>query len=135
MNWTEDHVGQWLSWAEREFRFNSIDHSYFKMSGALLCSLTQEEFIKRAPPYTGDVLLSHFNLLRARGGKYTTCLLSMSVPRNRVSGMCCGIYFLLSVVVASSRERYELWMTASWIIPIDINTFLLLLLLPPLGME
>lgn len=69
MNWTVDHVGRWLNWAQREFSFNPIDHSNFKLTGAQLCSLSQEEFLMRAPPHTGDVLFSHFKLLQARGGK------------------------------------------------------------------
>ena len=68
MEWSVDHVQQWLNWAEKEFAFSPIERSALKLTGAQLCSLTPEEFLKRAPAYTGDVLLSHFNLLRARGG-------------------------------------------------------------------
>ena len=69
INWTSEQVGQWLNWAQQEFGLNSIDLSNFKLSGAQLCSLSKEEFVRRSPPYTGDVLFTHFNLLRARGGK------------------------------------------------------------------
>lgn len=79
MNWTVDHVSRWLNWAQREFSFDQVDHSQFKLSGAQLCSLTQDEFERRAPPHTGDVLFSHLKLLQARGGEGSTamqCLLS-----------------------------------------------------------
>ena len=69
MKWSVDQVGQWLTWAEKEFAFSPIDRSNFKVSGSQLCSLSQEEFLRRAPPYTGDVLFSHFKILQARGGK------------------------------------------------------------------
>ena len=70
MNWTNSHVNSWLDWAEREFGIDSIDHSNFKLTGAQLCSLSIDEFVKRSPPYTGDIMLSHLNLLRARSSKY-----------------------------------------------------------------
>ena len=70
MNWTKLHVSKWLDWAEREFGFDSIDRSNFKLTGAQLCSISLDEFVKRSPPYTGDIMLSHLNLLRARSGEY-----------------------------------------------------------------
>ena len=76
MNWTVDHVSRWLNWAQREFSFDPVDHSQFKLSGAQLCSLTQDEFERRAPPHTGDVLFSHLKLLQARGGKSITATIS-----------------------------------------------------------
>ena len=80
MEWSTDHVSQWLSWAEKEFAFSAIERSGFKLSGAQLCSLSREEFLRRAPPYTGDVLLSHFNLLRARAGEWQLTSLRTGLP-------------------------------------------------------
>ena len=84
MNWTQEHVCQWLNWAEQEFGLNSINLSKFDLSGAQLCSLTKEEFVKRSPPFTGDVLYTHLNLLRARGGK------SQSYKKHNVSPSLMG---------------------------------------------
>lgn len=72
--WSVEEVSKWLKWAEQEFGLNAIDHSNFKMPGALLCGLSREEFLARAPPFTGDILLSHLNLLRARSGKWRPVL-------------------------------------------------------------
>ncbi len=64
------HVNKWLDWAQKEFGIDSINRSNFQLNGAQLCSLSPEDFMERAPPFTGDVLLSHLNLLRARSGKW-----------------------------------------------------------------
>ena len=70
MQWSESQVGQWLDWAVQEFEFNPIDKSNWQLSGLQLCALSKEEFLERAPPYTGDVLHSHLNLLKAKGTHY-----------------------------------------------------------------
>lgn len=67
MKWTTRHVGQWLDWAVQEFGFNTVDKSNFQLTGIQLCALSREDFLKQAPPYTGDVLYSHLNLLKAKG--------------------------------------------------------------------
>lgn len=64
--WTKKNVCQWLSWATQEFELDQMDLSRFPFSGPQLCSLSKEEFLSRAPQYSGDVLYSHLNLLRAK---------------------------------------------------------------------
>ena len=73
MKWTEEQVSQWLDWAVHEFGFSPITKSSLKLPGLQLCALSQEEFLERAPPYTGDVLYSHLNLLKAKGVELHTC--------------------------------------------------------------
>jgi len=58
-----------LDWAVQEFGFNPVNMANFPFTGAQLCQLTREEFVERAPPYTGDVLYSHLTLMRARSGE------------------------------------------------------------------
>ena len=67
MHWTRKNVSQWLNWAAQEFQMNQVDPNNFPFSGPQLCSLSKEEFLNRAPPYTGDILYSHLNLLKAKG--------------------------------------------------------------------
>jgi hypothetical protein len=67
MQWSVCQVGQWLDWAVQEFDFKPIDKSSWQLSGLQLCALSKEEFLERAPPYAGDVLHSHLNLLKAKG--------------------------------------------------------------------
>ena len=67
MKWSESQVSQWLDWAVQEFGFNTVSKSNWQLSGLQLCALSKDEFLERAPPYTGDVLHSHLNLLKAKG--------------------------------------------------------------------
>lgn len=67
MKWSESEVSQWLDWTVQEFGFNPVKKSNWQLSGLQLCALSKEEFLERAPPYTGDVLHSHLNLLKAKG--------------------------------------------------------------------
>ncbi|XP_064394361.1 Friend leukemia integration 1 transcription factor-like [Halichondria panicea] len=66
MQWTQRNVCQWLNWAAKEFDMSQINLCNFSFSGPQLCSLSKEEFLSRAPPFTGDILYSHLNLLRAK---------------------------------------------------------------------
>lgn len=69
MKWSEVQVGQWLDWAVHEFGFNQINKTNWQLSGLQLCALSKEEFLEKAPPYIGDVLHSHLNLLKAKGNQ------------------------------------------------------------------
>ena len=64
--WSSKDVVRWLDWAVQEYGFNPVNMANFPFTGAQLCQLTREEFVERAPPYTGDVLYSHLTILRAR---------------------------------------------------------------------
>ena len=57
----------------QEFGFNTVDKSNFQLTGIQLCALSREDFLKQAPPYTGDVLYSHLNLLKAKGVRGDKC--------------------------------------------------------------
>lgn len=70
MKWTSKHVAQWLEWSMQEFGLDAIDMSKFQLTGSQLLSLSKEEFLERAPPFTGDVLYAHLKLLQARSGKH-----------------------------------------------------------------
>lgn len=69
MQWTRKNVCQWLIWTAKEFDLSPIDPDRFPFTGPQLCSVSKEEFLNRAPPFVGDILYSHLNLLRAKSGK------------------------------------------------------------------
>ena len=71
MKWSSKHVAQWLEWSMQEFGLDSIDISKFQLTGSQLLSLSKEEFLEKAPPFTGDVLYAHLKLLQARSGKHS----------------------------------------------------------------
>jgi len=66
--WSQDNVSQWLSWAIREFSLQGphIDTfvSSLQMSGRQVCSMSKEEFLARAPPFMGDILWAHLEILQ-----------------------------------------------------------------------
>ncbi len=94
--WTREHVGHWLSWAIREFSLagpnsaqfvrqfqvrryksfffqgkwfflNYICYFFETISGAEMCALSKEEFLARAPPFMGDILWAHLEILQKEG--------------------------------------------------------------------
>ena len=64
--WSQKQVLQWLELASQELGLNPIKLASFNLSGAQLCALSRDEFLERAPAYTGDILYSYLHLIRAR---------------------------------------------------------------------
>ena len=62
---------QWLEWASQEFGLGMVDTSKFRVTGMQLCSFTKEDFLQRAPPFTGDILYLHLALLVTRRGLWS----------------------------------------------------------------
>lgn len=62
--WSELQVQQWLQWAIREFSLEGINPSAFAMRGSILCSIHKEAFLSRMPPFVGDILLEHLEMLQ-----------------------------------------------------------------------
>lgn len=61
--WTEEHVALWLDWAKNEFSIDPKD-SFSKMRGRDMVVLGREQFLAIAPPYTGDILWEHLEILQ-----------------------------------------------------------------------
>lgn len=55
---------QWIYWAIREFAFDHVSVQQFSLSGRELCQLSKEEFVRRAPPYVGDILWEHLEMMQ-----------------------------------------------------------------------
>ncbi|XP_046401460.1 ETS-like protein pointed isoform X2 [Ischnura elegans] len=61
--WTEAHVSVWLSWATREFSLEG-EPSFHGHTGRELVAMGKETFIMTAPPYMGDILWEHLEILQ-----------------------------------------------------------------------
>ena len=68
--WTKTHVLQWLNWAIHEFSLENVVRSQFCLSGGRLLQLSRDEFLRRAPPFVGDILYEHLEILQ-KGNRNT----------------------------------------------------------------
>ena len=62
--WTKTQVLLWLNWAIHEFSLENVVRSQFCLSGARLLQLSRDEFLRRAPPFVGDILYEHLEILQ-----------------------------------------------------------------------
>ncbi|XP_041373701.1 protein C-ets-1-like [Gigantopelta aegis] len=62
--WSQLHVVQWLTWAVQEFSLEGINMSNFTVKGNHLCKMDKEEFLGRCPPFVGDILWEHLDILQ-----------------------------------------------------------------------
>ncbi|XP_063235380.1 ETS-like protein pointed isoform X3 [Bacillus rossius redtenbacheri] len=62
--WTETHVAHWLCWAIREFSLEGVTLNQFHMRGKDICAMGKEAFLTRAPPFMGDILWEHLEILQ-----------------------------------------------------------------------
>lgn len=67
-HWTESHVAHWLQWATKEFSLEGIALHQFHMKGKDICAMGKDAFQSHAPPFVGDILWEHLELLQK--GKY-----------------------------------------------------------------
>ncbi|XP_046658690.1 DNA-binding protein Ets97D isoform X2 [Homalodisca vitripennis] len=64
MKWDVPHVRHWLLWAVRQFNLTGINLADWKISGAMLCNLTLDDFKARVPYDPADIFWTHLELLR-----------------------------------------------------------------------
>ncbi|XP_044315141.1 ETS-like protein pointed isoform X2 [Drosophila rhopaloa] len=63
--WTEEHVIYWLNWALNEFSLPSMNMDpFYKMRGRPIVDLGKEKFLAITPPFTGDILWEHLDILQ-----------------------------------------------------------------------
>lgn len=69
-SWTPEHVLIWLNWAKREFslEINNVEE-LTKKYGRDIVALGREGFLAIAPPFTGDILWEHLEILQ-KGKKH-----------------------------------------------------------------
>lgn len=55
----------WLEWAKKEFCLDpKLKESFSKMRGCDMVALGSEGFLAIAPPFTGDILWEHLEILQ-----------------------------------------------------------------------
>ena len=62
--WSELDVSHWLNWAVREFSLEGVNQTNFTMRGKDMCALGKESFLARTPPFMGDILWEHLDILQ-----------------------------------------------------------------------
>lgn len=62
--WSTVQVCHWLVWAIENFNLEGIDSSKFCCTGYELIDQGREKFLQRAPPYVGDILWEHLEILQ-----------------------------------------------------------------------
>ncbi|XP_072049475.1 protein C-ets-1-like isoform X2 [Amphiura filiformis] len=78
--WSECQVVAWLLWAIKEFSLEGVSVGNFRLGGRELCSLSKLEFLSRAPPFMGDILWEHIDMLRKECTCPTTTTTSAQAP-------------------------------------------------------
>ncbi|CAG0884436.1 unnamed protein product [Cyprideis torosa] len=64
-SWSEADVCCWLSWAVQEFSLSGIqDFQNLNMKGEEIFAIGKEGFLERTPPYVGDILWEHLDILQ-----------------------------------------------------------------------
>lgn len=62
-------MSRWLNWAIKEFSLEGVVLQHFRMRGRDMCAMGKENFLARTPPFMGDILWEHLEILQK--GKYT----------------------------------------------------------------
>lgn len=63
--WSEEQVVCWLSWATKEFSLECVNiEAFSKMRGRDMIALGRDGFLAKAPPFTGDILWEHLEILQ-----------------------------------------------------------------------
>ncbi|XP_061184153.1 ETS-like protein pointed isoform X2 [Saccostrea echinata] len=63
-HWSESHVMLWLKWIAQEFNILGINPANFSMRGKDLCQLKRDQFLDLAPPYLGEIMWEHLEILK-----------------------------------------------------------------------
>ena len=61
------HVAHWLYWATQEFSLEAAQTASFEtfqMKGKDIVALGRETFVARTPPFMGDILWEHLEILQ-----------------------------------------------------------------------
>jgi c-ets proto-oncogene protein len=62
--WQETHVAHWLQWSANEFSLQDCKLETFQMKGKDIVALGREVFVARSPPFMGDILWEHLEILQ-----------------------------------------------------------------------
>ncbi|XP_059143784.1 protein c-ets-1-A-like isoform X2 [Physella acuta] len=64
MQWSQAHVLLWLQWFSQDFSLEGIQMNNFNMEGQELCSMAKKEFLERLPPFVGDIIWEHLDMMK-----------------------------------------------------------------------
>ncbi|KAK7488022.1 hypothetical protein BaRGS_00020767, partial [Batillaria attramentaria] len=78
--WSPLHVQQWLAWASAELSLHGIDVTMWAVKGSQLCKMDREEFTARCPPFVGDILWEHLDIMKKAEVVAARSLLCYSEP-------------------------------------------------------
>lgn len=70
--WSEKHVNFWLRWAMSEFSLEGVPLQQFG-KGRDICQMGKESFLQRTPPFVGDILWEHLEILQKDVEKERAC--------------------------------------------------------------
>ncbi|CAG0888634.1 unnamed protein product [Darwinula stevensoni] len=89
--WNEGDVSAWLGWAVREFSLEGLPmHCFPGMTGRDLCALGRDAFLDRTPPYMGDILWEHLDILMKDIEKDRERASLANVPPTVYESVCAG---------------------------------------------
>ncbi|GAB6023133.1 hypothetical protein CHUAL_007216 [Chamberlinius hualienensis] len=83
--WNEDAVAHWLFWAIKEFSLEAVNPQNFAMKGKDMCAQHKEQFLTLAPPFMGDILWEHLDILQREVDKIASL---ENVPSNFYESVC-----------------------------------------------
>ncbi|PIK41621.1 Ets1/2 transcription factor, partial [Apostichopus japonicus] len=62
--WSKQHVVAWIRWAINELSLEGVSEANFNLTGADLCGLSMLDFLSRTPPFMGDILWEHLDMMK-----------------------------------------------------------------------
>ncbi|XP_013410350.1 protein c-ets-1-B-like isoform X1 [Lingula anatina] len=63
--WSEINIYQWLQWAIREFNLEGVQvQNFANMVGSTLCDLPKDDFLALCPPFVGEILWEHLEIMQ-----------------------------------------------------------------------
>ncbi|XP_057364479.1 ETS-like protein pointed [Daphnia carinata] len=99
--WSESDVSRWLNWAIKEFSLEGVVLQHFRMRGRDMCAMGKENFLARTPPFMGDILWEHLEILQ----KDVERAALGSVPANFYESICVPVPDLRDFLAGSSANN------------------------------
>lgn len=82
--WSESDVSRWLNWAIKEFSLEGVVLQHFRMRGRDMCAMGKENFLARTPPFMGDILWEHLEILQKGKNQFPLFFFYQFLFANRV---------------------------------------------------
>ena len=90
-----------MAWAIKEFSLEGVLVGQFRMRGRDMCAMGKENFLARTPPFMGDILWEHLEILQKGTAKYYQLPFYARYFFSRVTlAKCPPVYYLLKLLAA-----------------------------------